>query len=113
MRVRRPLGIVVLAAAALLGGACDDIIGANDATIVVENYASISVREIYIADCGASDWGSDELGPTETIPPGHDREFGVAAGCHDLRAVFLDSSEAVDRNIDLDEGDQFNWELTD
>ena len=111
MNIRRTIGTLALAVA-LTG--CDDVIGAgDDATIIVENHASVSVREIYISDCGDELWGEDQLGANETIAPGRDREFGVDAGCYDLRAVFLDGSSAEDYDIDLDDGDEFTWELVD
>lgn len=113
MNIRRTVGILTLGAAFGLTG-CDDVVGAgSDATIIVENNASVSVREIYISDCGDDTWGNDELGANETIAPGNDREFGVDAGCYDLRAEFLDDTFAQDFDIDLDDGDEFTWELVD
>ena len=113
MNIGRTLGTLALGASLALTG-CDDVIGAGgDATIIVENNASVSVREIYISDCDDDTWGSDELGSTETIAPGADRAFGVDAGCYDLMAVFLDDSEATDFDVQLDDGDHFTWELVD
>ena len=113
MNIRRTIGTLALAASFALTG-CDDVIGTGgDATIIVENNASISVREINISDCDDLEWGEDELGPTETIAPGEDRAFDVDTGCYDLRAEFLDDSFAEDFNIELDEGDEFTWELVD
>ena len=113
MNIRRTLGTLVLGATLGLT-ACDDVIGTgDDATIIVENNASVSVREIYISECEDDTWGDDRLGPTETISPGNDRAFGVDAGCYDLRAEFLDDTFAEDFGIDLDDGDEFTWELVD
>ena len=113
MNIRRTIGTLALGVTFALTG-CDDVIGAGgDATIIVENNASISVRELYISECDDLEWGQDELGPTETISPGEDRAFDVDAGCYDLQAEFLDDSFAEDFGIELGEGDEFTWELVD
>ena len=89
MNIRRMIGTLALGAAFGLTG-CDDVVGAGgDATIIVENNASVSVREIYISDCGDDTWGNDELGPNETIAPGNDRDAGdnVAVSAGQLTVV--------------------------
>lgn len=101
---------LALAVGAFTG--CDDLTGANDATIVVENNASVTVFYLYISECDDNEWGSDELG-NETIAPGEEEEFDVDPGCWDLRAEFSDETFAEDYGIDLDEGDEFTWELVD
>ena len=112
MKLRRSIGILALIAAFGLT-ACDDITGSDDATIIVENNASVSVFFVFISECSDSDWGDDQLGADETISPGEDREFDVDAGCWDLRAEFSDDTFAEDFGIELDEGDEFTWELVD
>ena len=113
MTIRRSIGALVLALSVGAFTGCDDITGSDDATIIVENNASVSVFELYIAECDDDLWGDDELGTTETISPGEDREFDVDAGCWDLRARFSDDTFAQDFGIEVDEGDEFTWELVD
>ena len=114
MAIRRTLGTLALAAAATLFTGCDELTGSEgDATIIVENNASVSVFFLYIAECSDDDWGDDELGANETIAPGAEREFGVDAGCWDLRAEFSDDTFAEDYGVELDEGEEFTWELID
>ncbi|HEX6590181.1 MAG TPA: hypothetical protein VF039_14340 [Longimicrobiales bacterium] len=113
MNIRRTLGTLALGAALAVTG-CDDIVGAGgDATLIVENKATVSASHIYISDCGNETWGDDWLGPNETIPPGGDRAFEVDAGCYDLRARFLDGTYAQSFEINLEDGDEFTWELVD
>lgn len=111
--IRRTVGALALAVVVTGLSACGDVIGSGDATIIVQNNASASVRELYISECDDESWGGDELGTEETIAPGADREFDVEAGCYDLLAIFIDDTEAEDFAIELDEGDEFTWELID
>ena len=113
MTLRRSLGALALVGALAGVTGCDDITGSDDATIIVENNASVSVFFLYISPCTDDSWGSDELGSNETIAPGADREFDVDPGCYDLRAEFSDDTFAEDYGVDLDEGDEFTWELID
>ena len=112
MTIRRSLGAFALLVAAAASSGCDDITGSDDATIIVQNNASVSASQIFIADCEDETWGADRLG-SETIAPGADREFGVEPGCYDLRATFSDLTFAEDFGIDIDEGEEFTWELVD
>ena len=113
MTIRRSLRACALAASVFAFTGCDDITGSDEATIIVENNASVAVFYMYISECSDETWGDDELGASETIEPGEDREFGVDAGCWDLRAEFSDDTFAEDYGIELDEGDEFTWELVD
>ena len=113
MTLRRSLGALAIFVIAAATSGCDDITGSGDATIIVQNNSSASVRELYIAECDAEVWGSDRLGTEETIAPGNDREFGVDAGCWDLRARFLDSSFAEEFGVQVEDGGEFIWELVD
>lgn len=114
MSLRRSIGGLALALSVATFTGCDEITGNGDeATIIVENNTSVSVFYMYISECGDDEWGNDELGSSETISPGEDREFDVEAGCWDLRAEFSDETFAEDFGIDLDEGDEFTWELVD
>lgn len=113
MTIRRTLGALAVAGAVIGLSGCDDITGSDDATIIVENNASVSVFRLFISECEDDTWGNDELATNETISPGDDRDFDVDPGCWDLRAEFSDATFAEDYGIDLDEGDEFTWELID
>lgn len=113
MSLRRSLGALALAATLTGLSGCSDITGSGDATIIVQNNATASVKEIFIAVCDAVTWGNDRLGVNETIAPGAEREFLVDSGCWDLRATFFDGTSAEDFGVRLDEDDVFTWELID
>lgn len=82
------------------------------ATIIVDNDATAAVHFLYFAECSDEEWGDDELG-TQTIAPGAQRSFDVIAGCWDMRAEFSDESFAEDFGIDLDQDEEFTWQLVD
>lgn len=62
-----------------------------DFTLV--NQADQTVWFVQLSPSDARNWGQDELGPTETMPPGASRTFEVPAGTYDLRVI--------DSNIDI------------
>lgn len=114
MSFRRVLGVLALAGAFTgLTGCGDDITGSDDATIIVQNNASVAVVNLFISPCEDETWGNDELGSGQSISSGDDREFDVEPACYDLRAEFSDDTFAQDFGIDLDDGDEFTWELID
>lgn len=55
------------------------------------------VIRFFARPCGTSDWGADRFGtdhPVEgTIQPGGSKDFIVEAGCYDLRAEYLETTE--------------------
>ena len=57
------------------------------------NQTDQTVWFVQLSPSEARNWGQDELGPTETMPPGASRTFEVPAGTYDLRVI--------DSNIDI------------
>lgn len=65
--------------------ACADCAPVN-ASLRVQNSTSVAIWYLYIAPCGASDWGPDRLG-ANTIPTGTSFTFtGIPGGCYHLLA---------------------------
>ncbi len=69
----------------------------SPSTVRVVNRLFGPIIYFFARPCGTSDWGSDLLGtdhPVEgTIQPGAARDFIVEAGCYDLRADYLETTE--------------------
>ena len=69
----------------------------SPSTVRVVNRLLGPVILFYARPCGTSDWGSDLFGtdhPVDgTIQPGGSKDFTVEAGCYDLRAEHLETTE--------------------
>ncbi|MDE2720421.1 hypothetical protein [Candidatus Palauibacter polyketidifaciens] len=69
----------------------------SPSTVRVVNRLFGPVIRFFARPCGTSDWGQDLFGtdhPVEgTIQPGDSRDFTVEAGCYDLRAEYLETTE--------------------
>ncbi len=96
--------VFAVAAVALSLAACGDSdptvpepMFENPSTIRVVNRLTGPVIFVYARPCGTSDWGADLFGTNDpidgTIQPGGSRDFTVEAGCYDLRARHLESTE--------------------
>ncbi len=70
----------------------------NPSTVRVINRLAGPVLFVHAKPCGTQDWGEDLFRtnhPIEgTIQPGNSRDFTVEAGCYDLRARHLETTEA-------------------
>ena len=68
----------------------------NPATIRVVNNLGGPVLFFRVRACGTTDWGDDLL-PTDpiegTIQPGASKDFTVEAGCYDLQAQHLETTD--------------------
>jgi hypothetical protein len=58
----------------------------NIVSVTVVNHSPQSICYMYISPVSQDTWGPDQLGATETIPPGAARQFNLPAGYWDLRA---------------------------
>lgn len=56
------------------------------AAIVLQNNSGVPVCYVNFSSSSSSDWGGDQLGSSETIAPGANRSWSVAAGSYDVRA---------------------------
>ena len=69
----------------------------NPSTIRVVNRLGGPVIYVFAKPCGTNDWGEDLFGTTDpiegTIQPGNAKDFTVEAGCYDLRADHLATTE--------------------
>ena len=69
----------------------------NPSTIRVVNRLAGPVIYVFARPCGTSDWGADLFAtddPVEgTIQPGGSKDFTVEAGCYDLQARHLETTE--------------------
>lgn len=69
----------------------------NPATIRVQNDLFGPVIFFRARACGTTDWGADLLDPIDpiegTIQPGDSHEFTVEAGCYDLQAQHLETTD--------------------
>ena len=70
----------------------------NPSTVRVVNRLAGPILFVHAKPCGTQAWGEDLFrtnDPIEgTIQPGNSRDFTVEAGCYDLRARHLASTEA-------------------
>ncbi|MDH3732482.1 MAG: hypothetical protein OEU54_03070 [Gemmatimonadota bacterium] len=68
----------------------------NPSTIRVANNLLGPVLFFRVRACGTTDWGQDLL-PTDpiegTIQPGESKDFTVEAGCYDLQAQHLETTD--------------------
>ncbi|WP_419942877.1 hypothetical protein [Candidatus Palauibacter sp.] len=69
----------------------------NPSTLRVVNRLAGPVLFVYAKPCGTQDWGGDLFrsnDPIEgTLQPGNSKDFTVEAGCYDLQAVHLETTE--------------------
>lgn len=126
-RSRKPLRLALLTAVALSLGACSDDAGpggmmfVNPSTIIVQNELEGPIIFFFARSCGTTDWGPDLLPAdpaTGTIQPGEDRSFTVEAGCYDLRAQHLETTdpgplvEKIMENVVASPVTPFTWKLS-
>ncbi|MFV1987128.1 MAG: hypothetical protein ACC682_07590 [Gemmatimonadota bacterium] len=68
----------------------------NPSTVRVVNDLLGPVLFFRVRGCGTTDWGEDLL-PTDpvegTIQPGNSKDFTVEAGCYDLQAQHLETTD--------------------
>ena len=69
----------------------------NPSTLRVQNNLFGPVIFLYARACGTTDWGEDLLDPVDpiegTIQPGDSKEFTLEAGCYDLQARHLETTD--------------------
>lgn len=103
VNTRRLGGIFVAVALSVFVAACSDSPTApiqmfdNPSQVRVTNNLLGPVIFFQVRPCGTTQWGEDLLDPIDpiagTIQPSQSKEFTVEAGCYDLRARHLETTE--------------------
>ena len=74
---------------------------------------NLSVSEdicfVRISSSSSSSWGDDELGSSETIPPGASRSFSEFEGLVDLQIEGCNGTITQNFEIQLDDNLSFDW----
>lgn len=125
VRIRQLALVLAMGAVAPFFGACSDDgptqpVFQNPATITVNNQLMGPVLFFRVRACGTTDWGQDLLpsDPVEgTIQPGTSKDFTVEAGCYDMQAQHLESTdpgplitkEILNNVVTASQG--FTWDL--
>jgi S1-C subfamily serine protease len=92
----------------------DSVFVGGDQALVdftVENQAGVAITYVFLSPSIAQNWGQDELGPDEIIPPGGSRAFVVPSGTYDL---LMQDSEfdtlAEEYGLDLNSDESYRLE---
>jgi hypothetical protein len=97
-------GALLLMLAALCGG-CDSFAedplapaqsstaGGDGTTLVISNASPFGITASFYASCSSGEWGSSR----GAINPYGSKEFGVKAGCYDVRADFSNGRSRTTR----------------
>lgn len=82
------------------------------ASLVTVNNSSYTVFSLYVAACGATAWGVDQLG-ANTIPPGSQFTLtGIPPGCWQLRGETQGATRYWQRfNVQFAPSSQLTWTL--
>lgn len=79
--------------------------GGNGPPLVVRNNSSTKVCYINVSAASESQWGPDQLGPQETLDPGHTKGWNLtAAGEWDIRLQDCQRNSLVERRISVGPG---------
>ncbi|MBX9588760.1 MAG: hypothetical protein K2X43_05605 [Hyphomonadaceae bacterium] len=73
--------------------------------LTVTNSTDMAIGYLYVAGCGAGEWGKDRLGAKEIIEPGARKLFSIKGGkddcCYDLRAKLQSGASRQKLAVDL------------
>ncbi|WP_102959375.1 hypothetical protein [Mangrovicella endophytica] len=76
---------------------------AEDLTFTLENHSSVAVTEFYVSPVSVEDWEENLV--TGGLQPGEGGQVTIADGravCeYDIRTVYADGDETVDRGVNL------------
>ncbi|HEX8385352.1 MAG TPA: hypothetical protein VF576_04155, partial [Rubricoccaceae bacterium] len=67
---------------------------------------------VYASACDEDTWGEDLL-PVDILEPGSGADITVSAGCWDFKAVADNGQELEHFGIELEEGDEVAWTVSD
>lgn len=84
--------------------------GAN-VRLLVSNDSDTEVCFVFISPSTADDWGDDQLGEMQSLPPGFERLFYVDPGVYDLQASDCDG-ETLLEEYEVDLNTDLTWNLS-
>lgn len=110
----RRLWIMLLSVAlALAALACTTSAGTTQGhgAVEVTNNSSITICYLYLSPSEIAEWGEDQLGEENSIPPGASFTiFEIPAGTYDLRAEDCSHAEiGVEEGIRVGSGQTVTW----
>ena len=85
---------------------------ADDATVTLSNGSSSTIVFVYASACDEDTWGEDLL-PVDILEPTAAADITVSAGCWDFKAVTDSGQELEHFGIELEEGDEVAWTVSD
>ena len=88
--------------------------GGNGAVQVVNN-SSATICYVYISPSTSTEWGEDQLGAENTIPPGSSFTVqNIPPGTYDFRADDCSNTQIdVEQGITVNAGQTVTWTFTD
>ena len=82
------------------------------ATVILTNESSHTIVFLYASACEEDTW-SDDLLPEDVLEPGSGAEITLDAGCWDLRAVTDAEHELEHYGVEVEDGGEYEWAISD
>lgn len=82
------------------------------AHVTLTNESSVTIALVYASTCADDDWGDDLL-PSDILEPGSEAVITMPAGCWDLKAITAEGQEFEHFGIEVEDGDDIAWTVTD
>ena len=86
--------------------------GIDGATVELSNDSSSTIVFVYASTCDEDTWGEDLL-PVDILEPGSEAVITVSPGCWDFKATTVEGQKLEHFDIELEEGDEVAWTVTD
>ncbi len=80
--------------------------------VTLSNESSVTIALVYASTCDEDTWGDDLL-PTDILETGSEAVITMPAGCWDLKAITADGQEFEHFGIEIEDGDDIAWTVTD
>ena len=84
----------------------------GEAYVDLSNESSTTLAFVYASTCDEDTWGEDLL-PVDILEPGSEAVITVSPGCWDFKATTVEGQELEHFGIELEEGDEVAWTVTD
>lgn len=89
-------------------------VASGTARLEVQNDSGQMIRSVQVSSCSDAVWGPNRLGDGAILAGGQ-MSFDLTPGCWDFRADFdgehASGNELVQRNIQLDSGSSWTWNI--